>query len=245
MSYRELPITKRSEEEAPLPCVALFEAAVEEAEEFHIADQAPWGLIDEAGRDFSCEAFNVEVGTEMFEHVGEEVEILFEGEFHEIIGAFGIFLLHLRSLNYLKLMELDRAERQGIYHGAGVEHHLLCLARQSEYEMGAGVYSSGGSHFDGTAGSLEVVAAVDALQSRVMAGFYAVFHYYYRCRALFTADGARPVFHDSALREGGQIVEFLLIDAVGPCAYDYAYYMRVVKGLFIKFLQSRKRCVSV
>ena len=95
-----------------------IEALVEEAEEFDVSDEAPWGLVDETGRDFADEALDAEGRAEAFQHVYEEVEVFVQTEARKVLRASCIFLLHTGAFDYLKLMEFHRAEREFIDHGA-------------------------------------------------------------------------------------------------------------------------------
>ena len=108
--------------EEPLAQAALvsgagFEALVEEAEELDVSDEAPWGLIDETGRDFADEALDAEGRTKAFQHVDEKVEVFVQAEARKVLRASCIFLLHTGAFDYLKLMEFHRAEREFIDHG--------------------------------------------------------------------------------------------------------------------------------
>ena len=82
-----------------------LEALVEEAEELDVSDEAPWGLVDETGRDFADEALDAEGRAEAFQHVHEEVEVFVQAEACKVPRASGIFLLHTGAFDYLELME--------------------------------------------------------------------------------------------------------------------------------------------
>ena len=120
---------------------------------------------------------------------------------------------------------------------------------QAEDEMGTGPDSSFRGHLDSTAGAFEIVAAVDALQGRVVAGFDAIFHYHQRTTFLSAfralSGAVSSAFAERSLLQGCEIVEFLLIYAVRSGAYDDSDDIRVRKRLSIKSLQPLKGSISV
>ena len=61
--------------EAALEGVAFFEVLLQQADELGVAEQAPGSGIDEAWRDLAGEAFDVQIGTEPFQQVGDEVQV--------------------------------------------------------------------------------------------------------------------------------------------------------------------------
>ena len=105
-------------EQAALVSGAGLESLVEEAEELDVSDEAPWGLVDETGRDFANEALDAEGRAEAFQHVNEEVEVFVQGKACKLLRASGIFLLHPSAFNYLQLMKFHRTERKPIDDGA-------------------------------------------------------------------------------------------------------------------------------
>jgi hypothetical protein len=114
-----------------LPGPAVFEAFFEQAEEFHIADKAPRGLVDKARRDLADETFYEKIRTEAFQHIHKEVDIFLKTETFKILRLFFIFLLHPCPLDDLELVELHRTDRKGVDQLSGVKHHLPGLPRKS------------------------------------------------------------------------------------------------------------------
>lgn len=95
-----------------LPRAALLHAPVQHAEDLKVAGKPPRSVVHEPWRHFSGHALDVEVGSQTFEDVDHEVEILIKPRPVERRRIGGIFLFHRRAFDDLKLVELDGTERQ-------------------------------------------------------------------------------------------------------------------------------------
>ena len=60
-------------EKASLKGIALLQPLLEQPDELGIAEQPPWGGVDETGRDFPGEALYVQVRAEALEQVCNEI----------------------------------------------------------------------------------------------------------------------------------------------------------------------------
>ena len=81
-------------------------------------------------------------------------------------------------------MELHRCEWQFRDDIGSVQHHVACLAWESEDEVSAAVEAVGVDELDGVASGGEGVATVDAKKSLVVDGFDADFDDYWISAAL-------------------------------------------------------------
>ena len=148
--------------EAALKGVAGFEALLEEADEFGVADQAPGSGVDKARRDFAGEALDVEVGPQAFQQVGDKVQVSVQAECDEIRRARGELALYGRAAHDLELVELDRVQRQ-LINNRCVGQHVLCrFSGKAEDEMCSLSESARGSHLHGPDSVSECVPPVDA-----------------------------------------------------------------------------------
>ena len=138
-------------------------------------------------------------------------------------------MFHDRAAYELQLVELDAGKRQFIGQPALVQHHLSCLARETEYEMGSDVDASACGGLDRLPGAFEVVPAVDVPERLVIAGLDAVF------------DG-----HDlPAFVQRCDVVEFGFVDAVRPGADDQPDHVRMAERFFVETLELAQRTVGV
>ena len=230
-----------------LPGISGFEAAVKHPEKFEVAYKPPRGIVDKSGRDLSGDAFYIEVRTQEFEDIDDEVEISVQSGTEKLPGVSCIFPLHCRSLNYLKLMELDTAQRKGIDGVSLYEEHFPGLSGQAEYEMRPCIQPPFRRHPDSFRGTGEIVAAVYPFQGRVITGLYAVFNGHDRSPEFLFPDRTGPVRvgEQCAAPDIGDHIQLARIHAVRPGTYHDADYRRMGQGFEIQFPEFSDIGVSI
>ena len=145
-----------------------------------------------------------------------------------ISGMFKVFLGHLRAFEDLQLVELDRGQRQLGDDVGGIEHHSFALSGQTEDEMRPAGDAVVGSHADGLLRCSEVMPSVDTLEGLVVNALHAIFQY----------DIMRFLFLSEVLQN-------ILINQVGPCAYNNASNLGNVQSLLVDAFQFLKRFVGI
>lgn len=77
----ELPVTESLWVVEPaLEGIPLFKTLLQQSYELGVAEQAPWSGVDEAGRYFSGEAFDVQVRAESLQQAGHEIQVSVQGK---------------------------------------------------------------------------------------------------------------------------------------------------------------------
>ena len=101
----------------PLPSLSRLQSLVQQAQQFDISDKTPWSLIDKARRNLAYEALYAKGRAQALKHIHEKVKVLLKCKTFKILRALGVFLLHACTPDNLKLMELDRTDRERVDHG--------------------------------------------------------------------------------------------------------------------------------
>ncbi len=193
---------------------------------------AAFGTKLEAGRSLACEPLDDDVGTQAFDKVTDEGHIV--GEF--VMGTIGkdgsgvvdVLLTQRRTSEQLQLVQLDRIQRQTV-DDVGLGNNLVTmLAGKAQHEMAATKKTMTSGGLDGSSSDGKSVPPVDALQSGIVTTLDAIFHSY-----------------EMAGGKGGEIVEDVLVDAIGAGAHHEACNAGMEQSLGIALTQHIERSIGV
>ena len=135
---------------------------------------------------------------------------------------------HSRRAEELQLVELYRREWQRIYQLGLLDKHLVALAWKSQYKVRSAMNSSLGSQGHSSLGAGEVVTAIDSPKCIIVTRLDAILN-----------------GHISPLGQLCEVIQLLLIYAIGTCAYHNSRHFGVSQSLVVTLSEPLLRGIGV